>query len=54
MPSGEPKEINNTTDNNQLAGMESDPRRPDTGAEQQNIDGSAIHDWQEEKRSGDA
>lgn len=46
---GDPSEVDATTDNNQIAGMTPDPRRPDTGAEQRNIDGSAMYDWQKEK-----
>jgi hypothetical protein len=45
--------IDSATDNDRVAGMTPDPRRPDTGVEQRNIDGSAMYEWQREKNSED-
>lgn len=51
MLGGDPAELNAAEDNDRIAGLRRDPRGPDTGAEQRNIDGSAMYDWQAERRS---
>jgi hypothetical protein len=50
---GDATEVNAVEDNNRIAGMVPDRRRPDTGVPQRNLDGSAMEEWHEASRDSE-